>query len=485
MHSTSDFYTILGVPRDASDADIRRAFRSLAKEHHPDSQRARSDASEHDFRSITEAYETLKDPARRAAYDDELNWARRLSASSSEKGRRPFAFVAGLGVGVAIALIAVIAFVSLGGGKSGDKAQDSLKSADVSRDAGESGAEASQKDASASAKAEADQSETAEPRPAPPEPQPQADQIAAAPAQPPSRQADQVPAAPAPAVEPQPAPPSQDQRKPFSRAPEPIDIASQQLGEERITGLAPGKGLFESFSDCPFCPEMVVIPSGQTIMGARPESGGYRSEEAPPHRIVVGRPLAISKSVISAGNWRACVDAGVCRLTLSSLLAVGPRVAATRVSWFDAKAYVEWLSQKTGRRYRLLTEAEWEYAARGGARADAAARERRALDTGFFPRVRFDRFAGPGPNGWGILSGDVLEWVEDCWHPSYEQAPADASAWLSAAGGDCSYRIVRGGARMAGGFGWRPSARAREFADTRAPTVGFRVAREIGTLAAR
>ncbi len=241
----------------------------------------------------------------------------------------------------------------------------------------------------------------------------------------------------------------------------------------------PGKGLSESFADCPNCPQMVVIPSGQATMGSRPESEGYRSEEAPPHRVTLSRPLAISKSAISAQNWRACVDAGVCRLTLSSLLAVGPRVAATRVSWFDAKAYVEWLSQTTGWRYRLLTEAEWEYAARAGQRTEQSGRERYALETGAFPRVRFDHFAGLGPNVWGIQSGNVMEWVEDCWHPSYDQAPADASAWLSTAGGDCAYRVVRGNARASGAFGGRPSARAREFADASAPTLGFRVAREI------
>jgi formylglycine-generating enzyme required for sulfatase activity len=98
--------------------------------------------------------------------------------------------------------------------------------------------------------------------------------------------------------------------------------------------------------------------------------------------------------------------------------------------------------------------------------------------SGLFPRVRFGHFAA-GPNAWGMQGGGVLEWVEDCWHASYDHAPEDASPWLSATGGDCTYRVVRGNANAAGGLGWRPSARAKEFAETKAPTLGFRVAREI------
>jgi formylglycine-generating enzyme required for sulfatase activity len=113
-----------------------------------------------------------------------------------------------------------------------------------------------------------------------------------------------------------------------------------------------------------------------------------------------------------------------------------------------------------------------------------AGHNRYALDatkdiSGAFPRVRFDHFSGAVPNAWGIQGGGVLEWVEDCWHPSYDQAPNDGSPWLSAAGGDCAYRVVRGSAKAGGRFDWRPSARAREFADISAPTLGFRVAREI------
>jgi formylglycine-generating enzyme required for sulfatase activity len=287
--------------------------------------------------------------------------------------------------------------------------------------------------------------------------------------------------------EPEPADPSKS-HKVQSRVlgpGEPLEVAVGLLNNEKLLRLTPGKGQTESFSDCPSCPEMVLIPSGQGIMGSRPESDGYRSEEAPPHRIRVDKPFAVSKEAISASNWRACVDAGVCRLTLSSLLAVGPRVAATRISWFDARSYVEWLTQTTGWRYRLLSEAEWEYVAKATVRKEAdASRNRTVSDAAketpqVFPRVRFDYFSGAGLNAWGIQRGSVLEWVEDCWHTNYELAPADGASWLSAAGGDCAYRVVRGAAKSGGAFGSRPTARAREFADTNSPTLGFRVAREI------
>src|SRR5207342_454668 len=98
MDSEHDYYSILDLPRDASDADIRRAFRTLAKEHHPDSRRAgdAGDSATLDFRLITEAYETLKDSSRRAAYDQELDEARQLEVRSSRSGKRSFAI--GLGV---------------------------------------------------------------------------------------------------------------------------------------------------------------------------------------------------------------------------------------------------------------------------------------------------------------------------------------------------------------------------------------------------
>ena len=126
MDSEHDYYSILDVPRDASDADIRRAFRTLAKEHHPDSRRAGDggDSATLDFRLITEAYETLKDSSRRAAYDQELDEARQLEVRSSRYGKRSFAI--GLGVGILLAIIAVgtVNTIDRAGRTGGEKAQE-------------------------------------------------------------------------------------------------------------------------------------------------------------------------------------------------------------------------------------------------------------------------------------------------------------------------------------------------------------------------
>lgn len=487
MLGEQDYYTILEVPRDASDAEIRRAFRTLAKEHHPDRRKGDSGgAAGRDFRLLTEAYETLKDPARRAAYNEELDQARELSEARSK--RRPRAFAAGLAAGLILVFVAVGAFVYLDRSSrtNGDKAQDSLKGVTVA----ESIAETEQK-------IQLDSNDSA------PEatarissPSDAASGISRAVSLPklstPNLSRTAAPAAPAAELQPAPLPKDPAGKTPGNAAQNRqsgglIEISAGRPGQVKTIRLEPGRGQTQGFTDCANCPEMVVIPAGEAVMGSRPESDGYRFEEAPAHRIRIAKPLAVSKYAISAGNWRACVDAGVCRLTLSSLLAVGPRVAATRLSWFDAKAYVEWLSQTSGWRYRLLTEAEWEYVARAGKGTPSApdtVRDRYALDalktTGNpVPRVGPDQVSASGPNAWGVQGGGLLEWVEDCWHPSYDQAPGDASPWLSVGDGDCSYRVVRGSDKSLGGFGARPSSRAREFADISAPTLGFRVAREL------
>ena len=482
MHDEHDYYAILDVPRDASDAEIRRAFRALAKEHHPDSRKEGS--AGRDFRLISEAYETLKDPARRAAYDDELSEARQLG-SPEQNGKRSHAFAAGLGVGISLALVAVGAVTYLGPGRRGaEKAQDSLKSAILSEQPAASDQKIPAERGDLEPRSPPSSSSPSEPlktQPAVALPRPQE-------AEPPQIDATAKP----PAGEPNASNVSDEpEGKTYARtfqdkapaAAELIEVVTGQSGHKKTLRLEPGKGSSQSFTDCSNCPEMVVIPNGQSLMGSRPESDGYRSEEAPVHRIHILRPLAISKNVISAGNWRACVDAGVCRLTLSSLLAVGPRVAATRISWIDAKAYVDWLSQTTGWRYRLLTEAEWEYVARAGSarrQPEEEAGGRHPADTSKdagSPSARL-RVSGGG-NAWGLQGGDVLEWVEDCWHGSYDQAPDDGSPWLSDAGGDCAEHVVRGNASTRGGLGWRLSARAKELAETKAPTLGFRVAREV------
>jgi len=525
MNREPDYYSILGVTRNATDVEIRQAFRALAKKYHPDSQQASGAKSDLDFSRLTEAYDTLKDPERRAAYDEDLSSGRQLTGLG-EAGARPNAFFAGVAAGIVIAVAAVGGLLFFGKSSDAPKTQDSLSVAAKTTD--RNAAEAETRREKNTEPAEPQTSDQAVSKTSLPT-------AASAPMQKPPTSADdaaQTPSAPAetgktqrsasleksagakndaPRLAPEPsakeaavepageestlpvAPTADPGWKPASKKGPPsaagaLEVPTGPVSLEVVRHLEPGKGQNESFTDCAHCPEMVIVPAGQGVMGARPESAGYRPEEAPAHRIALKKPLAISKRVITAGNWRACVDAGVCRLTLSSLLAVGPTVPATRLTWFDAKGYVDWLSQSTGRRYRLLSEAEWEYALRATSDRESVERAEQAnrapfdplaeISGGPFRRMRYEGASVANANTWGLHTGTVFEWVEDCWHANYDRAPGDGAAWLSASGGDCAYRVVRGAMR---GDAARFSSRAREFADIGAPMLGFRVAREISS----
>jgi formylglycine-generating enzyme required for sulfatase activity len=160
------------------------------------------------------------------------------------------------------------------------------------------------------------------------------------------------------------------------------------------------------------------------------------------------------------------------------------------VSWDDAKAYVDWLRQRTGRAYRLLSEAEWEFAARGGTTTRYAPGE--ALTT---TQANFDASASAGPrkrgayegrtvevgtfqpNPYGLfdMHGNVAEWVEDCWNPSHAGAPEDGSP----RGGDCKRRVLKGGAWYYEPEFLRSAARLSYPKSSRLNVVGFRVARNV------
>ena len=600
MQDERDYYSILGVPANTPDTEIRRAFRARAKELHPDSKPASErDQAHREFNLLTEAYETLKDAERRQAYDEERRATRQLTRIEGQ-GKPPGAFAMGLTFGLVLAGFAIGAwFVLDRAGKSTAKNQDSLRIArvqqpqapvpDPSMERGQpaaTGAAAPRYPAAASSQRLAPAPELAEPvaagdRTGVAQQEPGPVVQAAVPAAPsvsgvdaavdrpqqmraPHSQfarellalesqsasdpggaavyglvslvnswtaidelseaaalaskpetanliwarisflkeeqerqlasltkqqedAAQPPAAPTPAPAPQRAPAGGALLKPDGA----LDVATGARTAETILRLHPGSGLKESFSDCSACPEMVTVPGGQTVAGSRPDSAGYRPEEGPAHKVTIQRPFAVSKYGISAENWRACVDAGICRPILASYLSAGPGVPATRVSWFDAKTYTEWLSKSSGRRYRLLSEVEWEYMAHaakdagGSLKPDAQAGKGAASSLLRMGTAGLKQLGDIKPNGWGVypLPANLLEWVEDCWHPNYQQAPQDAAPWLSGGGGDCAYRVVRGVSASGGEFGGRRlSGRARESADARSPALGFRIARDLDGL---
>ena len=291
------------------------------------------------------------------------------------------------------------------------------------------------------------------------------------------------------------------------------------MSAEEELALAP-KAVFR---DCDACPEMIVVPAGQFLMGSPPTEAGRLEFEGPTHWVTFRAKFAVGRLAVTRDEFKAFVDATAYRFGESCYaqaasgwleepgrsflsppgLTQDGRHPTVCVSWDDAAAYVRWLSEQTQKPYRLLTEAEREYITRAGtatpywwgatvtsvpANFDTRPRPRtsRAVGSGGSansrsgPPVGGTQPADAGsPNPWGFVHvhGNIAEWVQDCWNPDYTRATADGSAMLT---GDCANRVVRGGAWTS----WPEDIRAayRELAarEDRYYSVGFRIARDLG-----
>jgi len=247
----------------------------------------------------------------------------------------------------------------------------------------------------------------------------------------------------------------------------------------------------EELQDCDQCPKMVVIPAGRFSMGAAADEQLRKKSEGPQRPVVITTPFSVSKFEVTFDQWEACALEGGCNGHKPKDSGWGRgRRPAIHVSWDDAKAYVEWLRQKTGKPYRLLSEAEWEYAARGGTTGAYAtgtgitplqanfdgsiATSSRANTTYRGKTVDVGSFT-PNPYGLHDMHGNVMEWVEDCWNPDHSGAPLDGSP----RGGDCKRRVLKGGAWYYEAAYLRSAARLSYPATTRLNVVGFRVARTL------
>ncbi|SFK78190.1 SUMF1/EgtB/PvdO family nonheme iron enzyme [Methylocapsa palsarum] len=236
------------------------------------------------------------------------------------------------------------------------------------------------------------------------------------------------------------------------------------------------------FRDCAACPEVVIAPAGEFNMGSE-EFGA----EQPVHLVVIPKPFAIGREEVTYAQWDACVDDGGCggwrpddhgrdRTNLQTNLPV------SEVSWTDARAYLEWLSGKSGRAYRLPSEAEWEYAARAGSATaywwGDATGTGHANCRGCGGDGRVSPVDSYQPNGFGLydVAGNVAEWVEDCWNDSYADAPRDGAAYET---GSCKQRVVRGGSFDTGPRYVRSASRFLTEAGLRYYTNGFRVVRDL------
>ncbi len=319
-----------------------------------------------------------------------------------------------------------------------------------------------------------------------------------------------------------------------SKAEETRKVEKAQAEQARRQVHKPGT----VFDDCHDCPPMVVIPAGEFTMGSPASEAGRFEHEGPLRAVRIAQPFALGRNEVtyaeferfvvearykteaernvgnpgcfgfnfsdgeaSKSDWqtgRSWRDPGIHQNT--------DRDPVVCVSWNDAGAYVRWLSTKTGKTYRLPSEAEWEYAARAGTRTarywgedpNQACLHENVGDQSTY-RTAFRRtfsrpserrhecndgryFTAPAgsyrANGFGLydMLGNVREWTADCWNASFKEAPADGSAWLS---GDCSRRVFRGGSWALEPRYARSANRSQHLADYRLTALGFRVARSL------
>ena len=238
------------------------------------------------------------------------------------------------------------------------------------------------------------------------------------------------------------------------------------------------------------CPEMVVIPAGKFTMGSPANEPGRQSREGPQREVTIARPFAVGKFEVTWDEWLACVAERGCdndpvdKAGGDNRWGRGQR-PVIEVDWDDAKAYATWLSAKTGATYRLLTEAEWEYAARAGTTTayswGADIGKGNANCDGCGSQWDDKQTAPVGsfkPNAFGLhdMHGNVWEWVEDCYVNNYEGAPADGSARVTS---DCPSRVVRGGSWNYGPRTLRSADRGWSQPDDRGIDLGFRLARTL------
>ncbi len=288
----------------------------------------------------------------------------------------------------------------------------------------------------------------------------------------------------------------------------------------------------KEFTDCTDCPTMVVIPSGSSLMGSTPEEdvkemvpARFAATEKPPHAINV-KSFALGKGEITRAQFAAYIKETGAKISAGDCMAWNKETQkwgrspnntwqtpgfdqtdkdpVVCVSWDDAKGYADWLSKKTGKHYRLATEAEWEYAARAGTTTvrdwgddrDISCTKGNMYDleaakvmrTKPGPNENFQCndpyvFTSPigsfPPNKFGVtdMLGNAWEWTADCWHENYQGAPVDGSAWTE--GADCGKRVGRSGSWGAEPWALRIAHRRGNDATFKFSSLGFRIARDL------
>jgi formylglycine-generating enzyme required for sulfatase activity len=240
-----------------------------------------------------------------------------------------------------------------------------------------------------------------------------------------------------------------------------------------------------SFRECAKdCPEMIVVPAGAFTMGSPATEPGRFDQEGPEHVVTIAKPFAVSKFDVTFVDWDACVSVAGCPKTPDGGFGRETK-PVINVSFDEAQQYVAWLSKMTGQPYRLLTEAEWEYAARADSTKaypwDAKIGKGNANCNGCGSKWDNSQTSPVGSfaaNQFGLfdMAGNVWQWVQDCYHEDYNGAPADGSLWTS---GDCSRRVIRGGSWYSTSQFLRAANRDRLNPGNRDNGLGFRVGRTL------
>jgi formylglycine-generating enzyme required for sulfatase activity len=256
------------------------------------------------------------------------------------------------------------------------------------------------------------------------------------------------------------------------------------LAAETERSLKPG----DSFKECARnCPEMVVVPAGKFMMGSPANETGRHHNEGPPHDVVLARSFAVARFDVTFDDWGACVTYGDCLSASDSGHGDGDgQRPVVNVTWDDAQRYVAWLSRMTGKPYRLLSEAEFEYAARAGTQTaypwgdEIGTKNANCNGCGSQWDNRQPSPVGSfaaNPFGLHDMHGNVWQWLQDCDHQDYKGAPQDGSPWVE--GSECHHRMVRGGSWRDGPQFLRSADRGWNTSDGRLNFLGFRVARTL------
>src|SRR5262245_61210617 len=246
----------------------------------------------------------------------------------------------------------------------------------------------------------------------------------------------------------------------------------------------------DTFQECAKdCPMMVVIPAGEFLMGSPVHEKGRLPNEGPQHSVTIARRFAVSMFDVTFADWDACATVGGCPPEggVNDHGWGRSNRPVINVNWDDAQAYVAWLSRMTGKEYRLLSEAEWEYAARAGTttafywgdeigegNANCVSCKSR------WSKLQTSPVGSFKPNEFGLydMAGNVWQWVQDCYNHDYNGAPTDGSAWATE---NCATRVVRGGSWGYFPFATDPRS-AYRYGDhklDRNYNTGFRVARDL------